>query len=334
MKAVVRVLLILLALLAAAPLAFAPPKDKGGGDDTGDSGTKCDLSITSLASTQTWTASGGGGYQVYDPVEQTQTIQVGVTNAGKGTCTVFVSISAGNSGVFTQRVMRQSATDLGYNLYTDAAKSNIIKDAATATSSEVLVETVKKNETKVVDAYWMVAPSQILPPFSGAYYDDDLVFSLYLGRIGHSPTHIEDRSVRLQSQVASSVELSLVDTGASFDEADATQLLSFGVMSAGSSLGFDLRVRTNDGYRVSMQSDNAGVMAHVIPVVTSTAPYSITVDGSAADLSSGSSVEVATGTGSTDAEGDALPIVVTIGDVADSTAGDYQDVITISVAAN
>ena len=336
MKTATRLVVAMLVLCLLPSTALAPPKDTKSSKDKGEGGggPTCDISISSLASTQTWTASGAGGYQVFDPVEQMQTIQVSVANAGKGTCSYFVAVSAGNSGVFTEREMRQSATDLGYNLYTDAAKSNIIKDEATATSSEVLSGTVKKYETVVQDAYWIVAASQVLPPWSGAYYDDDLVFSLYLGTIGHSPDLIEERTVRLQSQVASSVELSLVDSGGGFDGADTTQLLDFGLMSTGASLGFDLRVRTNDGYAVSMQSENSQVMEHVLPSQPSTVPYTITVDGSSADLSSGSPVEVASGTGSTDAEGDSLPILVTLGDVTDRTAGNYQDLITITVIAN
>ncbi len=337
MKTATRLVFAILVLCLVPATALAPPKDgKGSGKDKGGGGgdPTCEIIISSLASTQTWTASGGGGYQVFDPVEQMQTIQVTVENPGKGTCSYFVAVSAGNSGVFTQRVMRQSATDLGYNLYTDAAKSNIIKDEATATSSEVLDGSVKKYETDIQDAYWMVAPSQILPPWSGAWYEDDLVFSLYLGSVGHSPELKDERTVRLQSQVASSVELSLVDSGAGFDGADTSQLLDFGLMSTGASLGFDLRVRTNDGYAVSMQSENSQVMAHVLPSQTTTVAYSITVDGSSADLSSGSPVEVASGTGSTDAEGDLLPILVTLGEVADQTAGNYQDLITITVTAN
>jgi hypothetical protein len=108
------------------------------------------------------------------------------------------------------------------------------------------------------------------------------------------------------------------------------------VLSSGEQRGFDLIVRSNNGYVVTMQSENRQVMVHDgAPAVTDTVPYEVVLNGGAVDLSSGGPVQVLSGTGTTPATGISFPIDFTVGNLSGpEAAGTYSDVINVTVTAN
>ena len=128
------------------------------------------------------------------------------------------------------------------------------------------------------------------------------------------------------------VEVSLVDTGASFNAADLSQELDFGTFFTGESLRFDLRARGNTSFDLSLQSQNRAVMAH--SSLPSTVPYTLEVDGLLVDLTGGASIPIASSTGGmTGPEGDVYEIEVTIGSLTQSLGGLHRDSITVTLTA-
>jgi hypothetical protein len=95
----------------------------------------------------------------------------------------------------------------------------------------------------------------------------------------------------------------------------------------GESLACDLLVEANCAFKVHFQSENAGTMVNTDPADPSVVPYTLRVDNVVTDLSSGDPVHVG------QSPTIRFPVVVTIGNFGTATAGTYEDVITITVAA-
>jgi spore coat protein U-like protein len=232
---------------------------------------------------------------------------------------------------------------LNYNVYTNAGKSNILKDAS-GTQSETItgsfplptgVNLVQSNDHSFV---WTVGPLQAVPASATPYSDPALTLRLYSGLLtGITPPTLEDtKTITFQAHADSSVDLSLVESGAPFNISDTVQVIDFNTLESGEQRGFDVVVRSNNGYRVTLQSENRQRMIHErAPAIGDTVDYTVTLDGAEIDLTSGAAVDAGSGTGVTTAGGIHLPIEFTIGNLTGAeTGGTYSDVIMVEVTAN
>ena len=282
-----------------------------------------------------------GGYGVYDPVEHLQTASFQVRAEATGaTCEYFVTLSEGQSGNFNQRKMSLAAKTLNYNAYTNAGKSSIFKALPTATNSEVIRGSfqvvVGLTQTNTHQFFWTAKRQQIVASSATPYADGNLTLSLYSGLPLLNPTLVATKTISFQARVESSVDLSLVESGRSFDIGVTTQLVDFGTLESGAQRGIDLVVRSNNGYSVTMQSENRQLLVHSRgPAIASTVGYNVTLNGGGIDLSSGGAVQIIAGSGTTPATGKVFPIEFTIGALSgDETAGKYSDIIFVEVTAN
>lgn len=285
-------------------------------------------------------AGGSAGYNVYDPEKHLQTVNFQVEAEAIGaTCEYFVALSSGQSGDFNRRKLSQAAKMLSYNAYTDAGKT-IFKAPPTAAQGEVISGSfpvaIALTQTNNHSFFWTVDPQQIVPAQQTHYADANLSLDLYAGTLLNSPTLVASAAVTFRARVESSVDLSLVRSGAPFNINDTAQLIDFGVLSSGEQREIDLVVRSNNGYAVSMQSLNRQVMVHAeAPAVRDTVPYQIVLSGGGVDLSASAIVQVISGTGTTPATGISFPIEFTVGNLSGAeTAGMYSDIISVTVTAN
>lgn len=284
---------------------------------------------------------GSGGYAVYDPQEYLQTVSVQVRGEATGaTCDYFVTLSAGQSGNFNQRKLSGMTNTLNYNAYTDGSKNNIFKALPTATQSEVIAGNfpvaIALTQTNTHQFFWTLDPQQVVPASGTPYTDGNLTLNLYSGLPLFSPTLVATKTITFQARVDSSVDVSLVESGKPFDIGETTQLVDFGTLESGEQRGFDVVVRSNNGYAVTMQSQNHQLLVHPqTPAIADTIAYSVIFNGGSVDLSTGASVRIITGSGTTPATGTAFPIAFTIGTLSgNEPAGDYSDVINVEVTAN
>jgi hypothetical protein len=284
---------------------------------------------------------GSGGYAVYDPQEYLQTVSVEVRGEATGvTCEYFVTLSAGQSGDFNQRKLSEMTNRLNYNAYTDSGKSSILKALPTATQNEIIAGSfpvaVALTQTNTHKFFWTIAPQQVVPASGTPYTDGNLTLSLYSGLLILSPTLVTTKTITFQARVDSSVDVSLVESGKRFDIGETTQLIDFGTLESGEQRGFDVVVRSNNGYAVTMQSQNRQLLVHArAPAIGDTVSYNVIFNGGGVDLSTGAPVQVITGTGTTPATGVAFPIEFTVGTLSgNEAAGTYSDVINVEVTAN
>ncbi len=288
------------------------------------------------------TYEGGiGGYAVYDPQEHMQTVSFEVRGEATGaTCEYFVTLSTGQSGDFDQRQLSEMTNRLNYNAYTDSDKSNVFKALPTATQGQVIAGSfpvaIALTQTHTHDFFWTVNPRQVVSASGTPYTDVNLTLSLYSGLLFLSPTLEATKTITFQARVDSSVDVSLVESGQRFDIGETTQLVDFGTLESGEQRGFDVVVRSNNGYVVTMQSQNRQLLVHArAPAITDTVSYSVIFNGGGVDLSTGAPVQVIAGTGTTPATGIAFSIEFTVGTLSgDEAAGTYSDVINVEVTAN
>jgi spore coat protein U-like protein len=122
----------------------------------------------------------------------------------------------------------------------------------------------------------------------------------------------------------------MVDTGAKFDKNDTAQTLNFGTMTSGKTLGFDIVLKHNDGYKLSLASSNSGKMKRLNG--SQTVSYILKINGSPVSFPGTSSILVATGLGKNPTGGTRLPVSVSLGNLSTAAAGNYRDVVSVTVA--
>lgn len=284
---------------------------------------------------------GSGGYAVYDPQEYLQTVSIQVRGEATGaTCEYFVTLSAGQSGNFSQRKLSVMTNTLNYNAYTGSGKNNIFKALPAATQSEVIAGNfpvaVALTQTNTHEFFWTINPQQVVSASGTPYADGNLTLSLYSGLLFLNPTLEATKTITFQTRVDSSVDVSLVESGRPFDIGETTQLVDFGTLESGEQRGFDVVVRSNNGYAVTMQSQNRQLLVHQqAPMIAGSVAYSVIFNGGGVDLSTGAPVQIITGTGTTPVTGTAFPIEFTVGTLSgNEPAGTYSDVINVEATAN
>lgn len=298
------------------------------------------VALKNMPATITY-AGTGGGYAVYaaSDVMQTVNFQVEVLVAALG-CNYYIVMSPGSSNNVNQRQMPRSAGGgtLDYNAYTTVGKAAILKDNGAGAGERIngSFGVVAVGATNNHSFYWAISPLQVVAAGAG-YFQDSVTVSLYQEKIFTNNYVLADsKTVTFRAVADSSIDLSLVDSGGSFSASDTTQTVDFDTLTSGETLAYDTLVRSNDGYSITMQSANGQVMKHEsAPSVSSTVPYTLTLGGVGANLSSGSAVTVKTHTGTTPAAGDRLGTSFSVGTLNGAEApGNYSDVITVTVSAH
>ncbi len=272
-------------------------------------------------------------YDFFSGTATAQAYEVKVNHAAGDSCDFVVTFSLGGAPDYDRRMTLGGGT-LPYQLYSQANRTGVLKDLLDAQSAlEVLSGTISAQNTspRTLTFHLVIPADQVVPP--GAY-QDSVTVSVYEGTLGGNPVLADSDGLVVSTTIERDIQLSLPNTGAPFDPDDRNQSMDFGVLGQGDSLGFDLMVRTNAGYTVSMLSDNQGRLKHkdLAAAANATVDYTLRVDGAATDLSGSQAVMVANGSGTTPLSGVRHPTTVTIGSVAGKISGTYEDTVTITAA--
>jgi len=99
-----------------------------------------------------------GSYSVYAPGAATSTATV-TYNCGNHDKNIEIDLSAGSSGAFTTRTLKQGTNALNYNLYTDAALTKIWGDGTGATDNYTKANPANSVDVNVI-IYGRVPPQQ------------------------------------------------------------------------------------------------------------------------------------------------------------------------------
>lgn len=296
--------------------------------------------IKALPSVTTF-SGGAGEYGVFDLSQYVQNVGFEIESlATIGGCRYFVTLDAGASGNQSQRHMVRGGDTLNYNAYTSAAVTNVLNGAGSHNGANVISGTfpfiLGITQTNSHSLYWTITPQQIKSASATPFEDSAVTLRVWAELALGIFTNTDSKTISFRARAESDIALSLVDSGAPININDTTQTIDFGYLVSGDFLIYDTIIRSNDGYNVTLQSQNGQYLLHEgHPSVAAAIPYTVLFGGSAVNLLSGAPVTAAMASGVTPATGERFPTRFTVGTM-DGTepAGNYQDIITVTVSAN
>ncbi len=269
----------------------------------------------------------------WDMTWTAQAVSIQVSKLNPAACTFGLGFSQGGAGSYT-RYGNNAGSHLNYQLYQDSGKTKILKDVPDVTSAnDVIMITLPAGSNPQTELYYFDIPySSATTPVlatSGTYLDTFIINAYE----GSDPTLFAapadaTASVSVTMTVPKIIALSMVDTGSAFQDSATTKTINFGNLFTGQVSRFDLRLRSNAGFKVSVNSTNGGKMKHT----TSTAlvPYSLYVNNVLADPTG--VIPVLTASTTTPLNGLGYPVKIVVGAIAASAlSGSYADTVVITV---
>lgn len=255
--------------------------------------------------------------------------------ATSGSCDFFITADNGPSSTYLTRKITKGTDSIPFQLYLDAGKTKILKSYTEASTSNDVIEgkLTGTSTGPITLTYYPFVDTTFSAP-NGPYVES-YGFYLYEGKIIAKPAVLRDnKSTNMKYTKSGFVELSLVDTGAVYNAADTSQTLNFGSLVTGAVRSFDLMLKYNGGYKLSMASTNGSVIKSGVKTI----PYTMTLNSGAVTLTTTSTV---VRTNASDSGGSAtsptaglrLPVSVTIGTIGNVPTGTYSDTVAITVAS-
>jgi len=280
----------------------------------------------------------------FDDTTTGQTISFTVThNAPTTACLYFIAFDYGTATTFTDRALNLGTNSIPYNVFstTTPSPANILRDQqdVTAIAQIVFFPIFSPAAGSTTNSHTLFAQIGAIPPgLPPGVYTSSLVAKLVAatGAAGPLATFpvADERALTFFHVVESNLNISLVPTGGAFAEDSTVQVFNFDRLTTGEVQTADIRIQTNVGYRLFVNSANAGRLRHI------TAPaefvdYTLSVNGSAIPLTGGgpgAAIETNNGAFLAGSE-ETIPLSVTIGSVTTQPAGAYQDIISFTIEA-
>lgn len=298
-----------------------------------------DLTVTHLWKTR-WNPDGSNRYDVFSTIPQDQLLDSTTANfyvnyRRNANCYFFVTFSKGHAGSY-DRYLSEGANQLYYQLYTSASKTNILMEAPDASTSNILsgqiVDTRPPREYPL-EYYWEIFPGQLVPPGT---YEDEVTVRVYEGTLTGSYQERSSCVVLYKAIVERMLQMKITGSDNAIGGSPPTHSLDFGEGSAGDSKTINLYVRSNAGYSIKLKSQNKGQLYREDNFRNKPEykiDYTLDFNGSTVNLDSNTYVTVETYHGMTTAEGNVMPITVTLGSLEEKFAGNYSDVIEVVAQA-
>ncbi len=280
----------------------------------------CELRLVGLANVTI-----SPGYNPFAAAGSAEAERFEVVHLGEP-CQFFVTFSTGAGSAGTGgggRTLRGLAGGLGYEIYRSSRRADILVALPAARDRNLLSGVFARGQAKRrLDYHLFVAPEQGVSPGG---YQDAVKIAVYEGDLT-SYRLADSRTVKIRTQVAAVVEVSLIDGGGRRDLAGARSVLDFGRLETGETKHFRIDVKTNAGYDITLESENRGALRLADATASSRVPYTLSLDGLALDLGAAVSLPFSTARPS-------HRFAVTIGRIGNALSGRYQDNILVTVTA-
>lgn len=285
---------------------------------------KCSMDVETSNISLTW-----GSYSSSVPATVTMRRK---KNANNFLCYLYsYGFGPGNSGSFEQRyLINDKGEKINYNIYKATDNRNKLReiDEVSQTSEAIWGWNLSRNVNYANQFDLKILADQNAKYPSGTY-TDSIPVRLYSGLPFNDAVLEDSRTMSISLVIPPEIALSLVDVGSPFDPSDTYQVMDFGELSTGESLEADLKVLSNSGYRVYMESENKGNLKNTVE--NSNIKYDLYLNNKKKNLNK--KKKVAEGNNSTPVSGDNYRIEVRIGNVSGAKAGTYTDNITITAEA-
>jgi spore coat protein U-like protein len=261
-----------------------------------------------------------------------QSVSLVVNKTDAAECTFGLSFSKGAAANYS-RYGQNGAAKLFYQLYQDGAGSRILKDIPDLlTTNDVVMVTMPAGGGPQVVQFYFDIPYALAtsPVFAAAgTYTDNIVISAFEGADPAAYTLPADASAsfNLIMNIDKQINLSFVDLGGYFQENTTTKLIDFGKLTSNQVSRFNMAVRTNAGFSITMLSTNNGRFKHTLQ--NSYVPYTVSLNNVNVDVTG--VTPVVAGSGQTSLSGLVYPIKIVVGAVGVlALAGSYADTLTVT----
>ena len=276
-----------------------------------------------------WRGGPRVAYAVFDPGEYPQTIYFKVRLTGAPVPFFVTFGTVGSSG--SERRATRGGDNLGYEIYDSLTRRTALRDLPSATASEVLSGVFGPGEdVKELSFVIIVPPEQVKP---SGFYTQPIKITVYQGT-RDSYLENDSKTVVFSVRVDPVAEMSLGETGSPFDATAKGHRMDFGNLEKSKAKGLDMRVRSNAGYHVNMESQNGGVMKNIDPSHPATIPYTLQINSTPVAVGHTEQTVLTRVNRLTDRNGDLHQLLVTIGEVGNAPAGTYRDNITVTVVSD
>ncbi len=261
-------------------------------------------------------------YDPFDGVARNVTFTVEFQNNGSDSCSVGVAV--GRQASDPQRAFTKGGDRLIYSVKLGGGE--VANTLLSPVGNVTLPGGAGKHATLTLK---IEVPAGLIGP--AGTYADVLVFRGYV--VGGAPVALSgDRTATAYASVESRAEVNIAGAAGSFGMPFAVDNLDFGVLATGAEKNAFVQVRATSSVTITVTSQNRGKLLHTLlkqhaPGV----PYALKLDAQAVNLSGSYSIDRAP---PVTLDGVSYPMNVRIGNVSGLTAGQYQDVVTISVCPN
>ncbi|XGC81036.1 hypothetical protein ACES2L_00895 [Bdellovibrio bacteriovorus] len=254
-------------------------------------------------------------------------------NTSPGGCDFFITFDYGLASSYTGRALRRSPYSWPFTLSKNSTGTQILKKIPdVAGPNDVLSGTLTSGSSnRQVSVNYFAILSVENPWLYYGLFSDTFTASLYIGSANGSYTFIESKTLTFQYTAPKKVDISISNSGGSFDVNDFTETLNFGTLSPGTVRSCDAILKYNAGYILYASSANNSSLKQESG--SATIPYTIKFNNTSFNLSNSASspVEIARELGVSPASGRVVPISATIGSFGVKPSGIYKDTITLTV---
>lgn len=261
------------------------------------------------------------------------------SDTSDGGCDFYLTFDNGGASTYNLRQMKNGFDEWPYQVSKDSNATNILKAGSEVTSiNDVLTGVMpgySGNDKQVPLSFWVVR-DQTNPWRKSGNYTNNFNVTLYKGTFPNG-TFVTSRQVSTNNNAQKRVDLSIVPPGGVFNLADNTETLDFGLLTTGATKSADIIIKTNNGYRLYASSANNGRMKHLTQneYIAYTAVFNSNITMNLSNSASNpQQVLSSTGNVTSPASGFVVPVKITIGNTTGAKAGNYSDIITLTVQAH
>ncbi|MCP4911977.1 MAG: fimbrial major subunit CsuA/B family protein [Oligoflexia bacterium] len=238
----------------------------------------------------------------------------------------FVTFSKGSANTYSNRKAFLTGSDtLDYNLYKRSNQRRLLKDFADSNNNSSVLNGRTDRDLNPTFYFYLFPEAS---DKRGGTYSDTILVSLYSGRINRTNFFEDSFNMNVNINVPKYANVSLVERNGAYDEFDTSQFIDFSTLTTGESGSFDVRIKSNAGYSLSIVSQNGNKMKHLTQ--NSFIDYQFFVDGNLQSVSNSPTV-IGSGVGITPAAGSVHQIDIVVGNVANKLSGAYRDNLTLTV---
>lgn len=272
----------------------------------------CDPQVTRVS------APRNDPYEPFSPDVATYSLDIDVRNRSDRRCDfrlVALSDSAGPRMLFGTR----SGEKLAYDL-TFGSGIRIPNEQAGSFGAPV---SLGPNSEQTLRLQLRINPGQVV---GSGHFDEQLRLRL-VDNVGNLLAN--ERRIPVSVRVQSRAQVNIAGSAGNFSSGMKSATLNLGSIERGATGRIFIQVRANEPVVLRIESQNGGILRHV-SARDQSVPYAFSVDGRRLNLSGPASL---TKRPPRSLDGAAYEAITTVNPVQGRLAGEYRDVVTISVDA-